>query len=644
MNRACQMDAPLHDVGAAPEQNAQASDPRYAHLLELQRSAGNQAVGRLLSRAARADALMGRRQQEPTTGEGTVAGRLLRSKTKTRQAGKGPAVIEIATVQVLRGDTPTTLMIRALLQAYGGRGMTDKEALKYALAALAEHPSPGKPVTWKSGEDIPVRLNARSKQFLDRKYAMRAAGIELDDPQGPAIADGGEGGATAEGSRRAGGTGEAEDETRRGEGNPEGSEGGIGAPGDEGVLQGGVSREAGGETGGRVGAEPGGAHGGRRGGEGKEGDEGVRGALAWFPLINVSEYWAPLVEVALILADAGAFDGAFSKLMKVGTRAVRSELKREAREFAKRGADRLAHLLEEGGVISREASHIKQLAAAQKRAHFYKEIAERAEAEHVRLAKLVDEGGANKETLKNLSKQRDQAARIEREARTLHLEELDDANKLRGRDVTTGDPKLDGEIEEAIGEAERPAVKGGKRPTVEGTRVPTKKGERLDIDDLRLRPAETQRKAVARVRRVIGQPISDTPLARAWEAAREEVLAGRTIESLGQRRMNKEIYPQVRDRFWRKVREDGAARQFLARAGFDLGDSPAPLLRVTRDDLPVEQIRVSVDHSAEKAFEENWLKAIDADNLVFEFQDPNAFREIVQVRHKLGRHAPSEGG
>src|SRR3712207_7971933 len=40
----------------------------------------------------------------------------------------------------------------------------------------------------------------------------------------------------------------------------------------------------------------------------------------------------------------------------------------------------------------------------------------------------------------------------------------------------------------------------------------------------------------------------------AWNAAREEVLAGRTIESLGQQKMNNEIYPKVRDRFWQNVR------------------------------------------------------------------------------------------
>jgi len=149
-----------------------------------------------------------------------------------------------------------------------------------------------------------------------------------------------------------------------------------------------------------------------------------------------------------------------------------------------------------------------------------------------------------------------------------------------------------------------------------------------------LRPGETQQDAVERIGGVIGRRISDTPMLDAWNAAREEVLAGRTIESLGQRKMNKKIYPKVRDRFWQKLREPGEAREFLMQSGFDLGDAPAPLLRVTRE-VPVQQIRISLDHSAEKALGTNWKKAIDADNLVFEFHDPNSYREIVQVRHRM---------
>ena len=568
-------------------------------------------------------------------GNRAVAGWILRSKPRKPGARKGPAVIEIATVTILPGDTSTTMMIRALLHVYRGRGMTPAEASRYAVAALAEHPAQGKPVRWKPGEEIPVKLNANSKQFLDRKYELRAMGVEIDEPKGPAVADGGVGeDLLAEGTRLGEGTGEAPDPGQGGKGHD--SEEGVGEPGDEGALTGGVSEEEGGATGGRVGAEPGGASGGRRGGEGEKGDEGVRGALGWFPLIKVSEYWAPLVEVALILADAGAFDAAFSKLMKVASRMLRSALKREAQTFAARGAGKLARALEEGRVAAHEAAHIEQLAATQERAQFYKGVAERAEAEHAKLAKVVDQGTANEPTLKHFISERDQAAQIAREARDLHLDELDEANKLRGRDVTTGDPELDAQIDEAIGGAETPAVKGGKRPTVGGRRVPTTKGDRLDIEALPLRPGETtQREAVARVRTVIGEPISDTPLAKAWQAAREEVLAGRTVESLGQRAVNKEVYPRVRDRFWQLVREDGEARRFLAHAGFDLGDAPAPLLRVTRSDIPVQQIRVSLDHSAEKAIGTNWKRALDGDNLIFEFHDPNSFREIVQRRHDL---------
>ena len=162
-----------------------------------------------------------------TAGNQAVAGLIQRSKTK-RPRAKGPPVIEIAIVEVRQGDTPTTMMIRALLKAYGGRGMTEKEALSYALLALKEHAAPGKRVVWKPGEEIPVNINANSKRFLDRKYELRAMGVEMEDPKGPAIADGGEGGETADGTPRGTGSGDGED--RGGAGNPQGSEGGQGAP------------------------------------------------------------------------------------------------------------------------------------------------------------------------------------------------------------------------------------------------------------------------------------------------------------------------------------------------------------------------------------------------------------------------------
>lgn len=570
-------------------------------------------------------------------GNAAVSGWLARGKTKPRpkaKRGGGAPVVVIATVTVMAGDTPTSMMMRALLSAYGAQGMTSDEALHFARLALAQHPAPAKRVEWKSGKQIEVRLNHRSKQYLDRKYVLRAQGAEIElhgtEPEGEVSE-----GEAPEGGGGFAGTGDPADADSPGAGSPEGSEGGTGEPGDEGVLEGGVTREEGGGKGGRVGAT--GVEGGRRGGEGKPGDQGVRGALGWFPLIKVSEYLAPLVEVALILADAGAFDSAFSKLMQVATRAVRSQLRAGARSFAKSRAKHLAQRLEHADLPGREVGHVLELAEAQRRLRYYEEMAKRAAGERAKYVKLVEEGGANRATLEHLTRQRDQAARIEREARELQLSEIDTVNSLKRRDVTTGDADLDAEIAAAIDDADSPAVKGRKRSTIDGRGVPTKRGGKLDIDDIPLRPGENARDAVERVRGVIGRSISDTPLAQAWSEARETVLRGRSIESIGKRGMTGKggVYDQVRDQFWENVRADTGLKTWLGRAGFDLGDAPAPLLRVNREGLPVQQLRISLDHKAEKAIGQNWRKAIDSDNLRLEFHDPNAFREIVQRRHKL---------
>jgi hypothetical protein len=99
----------------------------------------------------------------------------------------------------------------------------------------------------------------------------------------------------------------------------------------------------------------------------------------------------------------------------------------------------------------------------------------------------------------------------------------------------------------------------------------------------------------------------------------------------------KSLFDETRDIFWEEVRNDPAARRVFEDAGFEFGNQPAPKLQVRTPaggaPIPPEEVRVSIDHIAEKAIGENWRIAIDADNLRFEFQNPNAFREIVQMRH-----------
>jgi hypothetical protein len=192
--------------------------------------------------------------------------------------------------------------------------------------------------------------------------------------------------------------------------------------------------------------------------------------------------------------------------------------------------------------------------------------------------------------------------------------------------------------------AEVPRVKGRKRPKIDGRRVPTRRPNRLNAEDFR-RPGEKLRAAIDRVGTVIGRKISDTPLKNAWERARERVLQGRDISEVTRDEMlGKEgkqgLYDKARDIFWSEVRKDPAARQFLEQAGFKLGEQPAAQLEVSAPDVPVEEIRVSLDHILEKAQGENWRLAINGDNLQFEFHAPNSFREIVQVRHRLRAPQP----
>jgi hypothetical protein len=229
-----------------------------------------------------------------------------------------------------------------------------------------------------------------------------------------------------------------------------------------------------------------------------------------------------------------------------------------------------------------------------------------------------------------------------------HVEEM--FSSAEGRpDVPTG--------------VESPAVKGGKvewpeakTGEVRRTRVPEGSVDaegtvhrpgpaRGDIENIARLPGETQRQAVKRVNTVNGQPISETPLSSAWEQARAKVLKGRTVESLGADGALV-AYKRTQQEFWKAVRQDPAAVQFLQDAGFVLPKGKgAALLKVTQPQpgqkgLIVEERRISLDHSAEKAIGENWKLALDSDKLIFEFHRVNSFRDSLQRAHKIGAYAP----
>jgi hypothetical protein len=212
-------------------------------------------------------------------------------------------------------------------------------------------------------------------------------------------------------------------------------------------------------------------------------------------------------------------------------------------------------------------------------------------------------------------------------------------------DLAKGEPDARGRLDfNAVSEAEidaafegrtRPSVTGGKKPRIADRPVPTKKRDRLDMEDIARLEGETAQAAVDRVQKLIGRPISETPLKEAWEAARNKVLGGKPASSVTDKTEMIKTYNKVRDAFWEEARVRPEAKSFLEQLGFGFeGGGNAAQLRVNTK-LPTQEVRVSLDHSAEKAIGENWKRAIDADNLVFEFQNPNSFREAVQVRHGL---------
>ncbi|RIV39744.1 hypothetical protein [Micromonospora radicis] len=198
----------------------------------------------------------------------------------------------------------------------------------------------------------------------------------------------------------------------------------------------------------------------------------------------------------------------------------------------------------------------------------------------------------------------------------------------RGPLVAATDPEIDAAVQAMTA----PKVKGSSRASVDGHRVPPPQPERLDIQDVRRLPGETQREAVARVREVIGKDVADYPEVRAaWERARDHATRAEPLDKSNHSR----LYDRARERFWQEVRADPAAQRRFEQAGFRFPESrqTAPTLPTNRPDLPATERRLSLDHKVEKARGENWRRTLDADNLRFELQMPNSNREHIQVRH-----------
>jgi hypothetical protein len=221
--------------------------------------------------------------------------------------------------------------------------------------------------------------------------------------------------------------------------------------------------------------------------------------------------------------------------------------------------------------------------------------------------------------------------RIDRTFQTL---ENGDQTGGVGVDRVTGgksDPRTDGR--RVPGPRE---LQSGQVANVHPDGTPEDPRERiLDTQHIRRQPGETERQAVARVKTVVGHKISEFPALEAlWESARKSVLSRNKLTSTNY----ENLYSKTRNAFWRRVRgktpEAAAARAQLAAAGFELPKKSqrAAQLQVDGDVFEADRT-LSLDHVEEKGQGQGWQKALDADNLRFEFSGANSEREIKQMRH-----------
>jgi hypothetical protein len=176
------------------------------------------------------------------------------------------------------------------------------------------------------------------------------------------------------------------------------------------------------------------------------------------------------------------------------------------------------------------------------------------------------------------------------------------------------------------------ATGGASNQRIGGKAVPGEARPRLDMDSVPRRAGETQKQALDRVNGVIGKTISDHPLLeQLWNNARASVTKKNPLSQSNY----EDLYNRTRSAFWRRVRGNAQATKILGDAGFAQsgGKTSAPLLSGVSSTIPVEETRISLDHIDEKAQGDNWKKALDANNLRFEFSQANTEREIKQMRH-----------
>ncbi len=205
----------------------------------------------------------------------------------------------------------------------------------------------------------------------------------------------------------------------------------------------------------------------------------------------------------------------------------------------------------------------------------------------------------------------------------------------------------------SVPRAKREPLTGGLEVNrVDGRKLPLRPQPRLDIQDLPLRPGESPRQALARVRSIIGTRISDHPVLRqAWDQARTEALKNRRLAESDRpgtgtravRRGRFDLATETFSLFWRNVQRAPAASKIFTDAGFELpGRGRGAVLIGVGPGIPIKERTVSLDRIQEQAQQGNGSPALDADNIRFEFHQPKYEREAIQQRHPELR--PRGGG
>jgi hypothetical protein len=197
------------------------------------------------------------------------------------------------------------------------------------------------------------------------------------------------------------------------------------------------------------------------------------------------------------------------------------------------------------------------------------------------------------------------------------------------------DDAFDGPLERG-GEAHyKPTRSPGVRPDTAGTAAA---GQHLT--------GEAGRDAL----KVFGKPLNgNAAVLQAWKDASKTVLerhGGSSVAEItkgmsqdeARKFVNGKVYDATRREFWANVKESPEATEFFKKGGFDFkagsskGAAPLHESHLSQGSKFVDEYRISVDHIAPKAKGDNWLRALEPDNLQFTSHAENRFLNTMDAK------------